>query len=190
MRMPSVLEWVKGRGYTVFESDHSPYNLNIVGIRSSDAQANSFNDIMFVGWKYLGAWYTRWYPITTDPGTYYRENPLRVDGTAILIPGQYRGAYALGKHKGQYDSLVQVKPVKVWRDNNKNETLDWSGDVHQGLYGINIHRATANGTSTEVNKWSAGCQVFADAEHFKEFMNLVRQARNTWGNSFTYTLLD
>lgn len=40
------------------------------------------------------------FPATTDPGTFYRENPLSVKGTAIMKPGQYRGAYMIGRHRG------------------------------------------------------------------------------------------
>ena len=43
-----------------------------------------------------------------------------VKGTAILVPGQYRGAYKIGFHKGKYKALVQAKPVKLYIDNDKD----------------------------------------------------------------------
>ena len=36
-------------------------------------------------------------PSTTDPGTYYREDPMNVRGTAVMQPEQYRGVYKIGR---------------------------------------------------------------------------------------------
>jgi hypothetical protein len=60
--------------------------------------------------------------------------------------------------------------------------------IEEGKFGINIHKA--GNMSSVVNKWSAGCQVFKNASDFEEFMDIVRHARDNWGNSFTYTLLE
>ena len=60
--------------------------------------------------------------------------------------------------------------------------------VTEGYYGINIHKAGTD--STEVNKWSAGCQVFANANDFKEFMAICYEAEAKWGETFSYTLID
>ena len=60
------------------------------------------------------------------------------------------------------------------------------------MFGINIHRATKWGgkKSKQVDKWSGGCQVIAANDDWNEFMDICRVAKNKWGNSFTYTLLD
>ena len=87
----------------------------------------------------------------------------------------------------------QKKPVKVYRDNNRDNNYDLlEENVHEGIYGINIHRATAKsgGTSTRVDKWSAGCQVIAANKDFQTLMEVCRKARDVWGNSFTYTLIE
>ena len=96
-------------------------------------------------------------------------------------------------HRGKYEALRQKKAVKVYRDGNKDDVYDFiEDDVHEGIYGINIHRATARegGESTRVDKWSAGCQVFAANDDFKLFMEIVNKAKDAWGNSFTYTLIN
>ena len=43
-----------------------------------------------------------------------------------------------------------------------------------GLFGINIHRATKweGKKSTQIDKWSAGCQVIAANDDFKLFMEI------------------
>lgn len=189
MQLPQIIRKTKRAGHVVFETDHSPYNLNIIGVRNPSQTANSFNDTLYVTWKYLGAWYQYSYPITTDPGIYYRNNPMLVAGTAIVVPGQYRSSHSVGLHKG-YKALTQTGLIKVYRDDNLDDVLDWYGEEYEGYFGINIHRSNSSQTSTVVDKWSAGCQVFANPGHFNEFMNLCDKARDIWGNSFTYTLLE
>ncbi len=41
-----------------------------------------------------------------------------------------------------------------------------------------------------VDKFSAGCQVFANASDFEFFLELAEQHAKLYGNKFTYTLLD
>jgi hypothetical protein len=89
--------------------------------------------------------------------------------------------------------LRQQKPIKVWRDDNKDNVYDHiADDIQDGIFGINIHRATKypGKESTQVDKWSAGCQVIAAYNDFEEFMNVMYKARDAWSNSFTYTLIE
>lgn len=175
------------KGYAVFTN--GSFNLNIVGIRSSRAATNKFTDTLCVFYKDAGVWRIHRYPCTTAPGWYYLENGL-AKGTAILKPGQYRGAFKRGLHKGQYTALVQNKPLTVYRDRNRDHTLDYE-NPDTGMFGINIHRATANGVSSQVNNWSAGCTVIASSNDFSDFMNLTRiQESMGLGNMFTYTLIE
>ena len=182
-----LLQYVAGLGYAVFES--GLYNLNIIGVRTPDDNANTFKVRLYVVYRDEWGWLTRSWDITTDPGMYWRENPGYVDGTAILVPGQYRGAYKLGKHRGKYPALVQTgAAVRVWRDNNRDQILD-QGKAQDGYFGINIHRASKQGSET-VDKWSAGCQVFGDPDDYECFMDIVERATEIWGSRFTYTLVD
>ena len=179
------------KGYTFFEG-RKPYDVNIIGVRSDIERANRFDDGLYVIYKNtLKDWEVRLYKITTDPGTYWLKNPMKVTGTAILVPNQYRSAYKIGLHRGSYEALVQrgKNPIKIYRDSNKDEILDMSRDtVTEGWYGINIHKAGAD--SKIVEKWSAGCQVFKTSSDFKDFMTLVRRSEKYWGEWFSYTLLE
>jgi len=186
-KLPVLLDYVASLGHAVFTKGE--YNLNIIGIRTVASDANTFDDRICVVYQDEVGWVTRTWPATTDPGSYWRTHPMNVDGTAILQPGQYRGAYKVGQHRGQYDALVQRKAVTVYRDKNRDETLDmFPSTAQEGMYGINIHKAGSD--STQVNKWSAGCQVFAKEAHFDEFMSVVYCGKTKWGDSFTYTLVD
>jgi hypothetical protein len=191
-----IEETLRSKGYKYFTSDKG-FDVNIVGIRNSstkDRVTNAFDDLVTISYKTPeGDWIYNEYGATTDPGTHWVENVLNKDGVAILKPGQYRGSHKIRLHQGKYEALGQQKPVKVYRDNNKDGKYDLlEENVHEGIYGINIHRATAKsgGTSTRVDKWSAGCQVIAKNSDFKEFMEICHKAKDVWGNSFTYTLIE
>jgi hypothetical protein len=184
-----IKQMFKDKGYVLYTK---PYQLNIVGLRSVDTNANRFDDEIHVFYKLPdGKWGYHIYQATTDPGTYWLNNPSYPEGTAILTQGQNVNAYAIGKHKGLYTALVQVKPVTVIRDYDRNAILDFNNGIKEnGLFGINIHRAESVGTTQYINKYSAGCQVFQNANHFDEFMKLCEIHKSLYGNAFTYTLID
>ncbi len=78
--------------------------------------------------------------------------------------------------------MTQVKPVTVYRDNDKD--MDWDMDdksVDTGLFGINIHRAHSKVEVMDVNKFSAGCQVIQDPHEFHVFMSIVLEAAEKYG---------
>lgn len=168
------------------------YNLNIIGIRNKSRVPNSFNDKMVLLFKDSGSWVTRVYNCTTDPGTYWLKDPMAKNGTAIIVPYQYRGVYKIGLHKQQYEALTQTgAPIAVYRDNNRDNVLDHDPrTIESGYFGTNIHRASTTGTSVNVDKWSAGCQVIANIDNFNEFMKICKYSAKLYGNKFTYTLFD
>lgn len=176
------------KGYPWFSTGE--YNLNLIGIRSKDLDANTFNDLICVAFHQAGNEILFQFPGTTDPGVYYRESPINVDGTAILKPGHWQGMWQVGMHQGKYRALVQRRPVTVYRDNDGNRQLNPGGNEQTGLFGINLHRASESVTSTQVDRWSAGCQVLSMPQDFALVMALVDRALVRWGNSFSYTLLE
>jgi len=182
---------IERNGYKFFES--GMYNINIVGVRTTADEPNAFNDHLALIYKDSESkWVVDKYRITTDPGTYWLKHPSRVSGTAILVPGQYSGVYKIDLHKGLYEALCQRNGiVRVYRDSNLDEICDVdSGSIEEGWFGINIHRSTKNGSSNNIDKWSAGCQVFKNSIDFGDFMKLVKISSKYYGDTFTYTLLD
>jgi hypothetical protein len=182
-----IITALKGKGYVIYTK---PYQLNIVGKRSKNTIPNKFDDKLFVFWKNdENKWEGKKYDITTDPATYFLENPLSTLGSAILKEGQWKDAYGIGMHRNSYEAVVQKKPVVVYRDYNRDAILDWNnGREETGLFGINIHKAGVN--TQDIGKYSAGCQVFQNISDFEEFMNLARKQKQLYGNTFTYTLID
>jgi hypothetical protein len=184
-----IKEILKAYGFVLYTK---PYQLNIVGLRSKAVNSDSFDDEIHVFYtKPDGKWNYHIFPATTDPGTFWLNNPAYPQGTAILAQGQNLNAYEIGLHKGKYEALVQVKPVTVIRDYDRNSVLDFNNGVKEtGNFGINIHRAESIGSTKYIGQYSAGCQVFKDADDFYAFMQLCKLHAKMYGNSFSYTLID
>ncbi|MCD9019142.1 hypothetical protein [Parachryseolinea silvisoli] len=180
---------LRERGYILYTK---PYQLNIVGLRGKSTVPNKFNDEIHVFYRTdAGNWNYHVFNATTDPGTFWLNNPLYEQGTAILATGQYVDAYALGMHRGLYEALVQVKPVTIIRDYNRDSVLDFNNGVRQtGFFGINVHRAESSGTTQAINKYSAGCQVFQTADDFATFIAVSKLHIDRHGNLITYSLID
>jgi len=188
---------VESKGYKWFhDNTNKGYDVNIVGIRNNETKGrvtNAFDDKITISYKIEGEWQYHEFNCTTDPGSHWVDHPMLEKGVAILKPGQYRGSHKLRLHQGKYLALGQKKDVTVYRDGNLDGKYDFNEDnTDTGLFGINIHRATARkgGKSTRVDKWSAGCQVIADNDDWYEFLDICQAAREIHGNSFSYTLLE
>tara|TARA_A100001515_G_C4564582_1_gene207720 strand:- start:641 stop:1210 length:570 start_codon:yes stop_codon:yes gene_type:complete len=186
--LPPILARKKELGYPVFDGQ---YDLNIVGIRKRNGAPNRFDDMLTCTYRKQGQWIAHYWAATTDPGQYYLLNPLQIKGTAILCPGHYPGVWEIGMHAGKYEALCQRGgEVTVWRDANRDGQADMNGPTDTGFFGINCHKS-GSGSSTAVNRWSAGCQVFANESDFEELMRLARmQIATLYFESFSYTLLE
>src|SRR5574344_2185885 len=152
----------KKKGYAYFKN--GAYNLNIIGVRTAGTKVtNIFDDYIVI--------------IYNTP-----------NGKAIIVPCQYRGAYQIALHKGQYKALCQRKPIKVYRDRNKDMVYDFEPKtIEEGIFGCNIHKEGQ--ASKYVNNWSAGCQVIANYQDFQNLMYLAnKQIEQGHGKTFTYTL--
>jgi hypothetical protein len=179
------------KGYAFFES--GDYNVNIIGVRNMSGDAKHFDDFLDVVYKISGEWVCDSYPITTEPGPNILRRPINSKGTAILVPGQYRGVYQIATHggKSRYTALCQRKGnVKVWRDDNRDTVADYDGVEDEGMFGINIHKHSGPDTRKNTGGVSAGCQVFQSSKDFYEFMDTCDAARDRYENSFTYTLIE
>ena len=184
-----IEETVKSKGYVWFEG-LKDFDVNIVGVRNSstgDKVTNVFDDFLTVSYKEGGEWKFHIWPATTDPGKKGVMEYHNAAGVARLVPGQYRGSHTIGLHQGKYEALKQQKPVKVYRDKDKDMQYD-ENIIQEGVFGINIHKAGAD--STYVENWSEGCQVFKKSVDFDSFMKFMNKAASIHGKSFTYTLIE
>ena len=186
----AILDQVEDQGGAIFTS--GAWNLNIVAVRSPAREAGKFDDrIHLVFRDGFGRWQDLAFPCTTDPGLYWLHRATD-RGTAILKAGQYRGAYRIALHRGRYPALCQRKPVTVWRDKDRSDTLDHVAPT-TGLYGINIHHAGTtdpDGVGDEVGPWSAGCCVLASLDDWAVFWSVVERSAELYGDNFTFTLIE
>lgn len=190
--VPDWQEYIKiaeSKGYKVYKDCRKGYNLNIVGWRNKSKFVDKFNDALAIYWAAdEDKWFSFSWPITTLPGIKYLLNPLNIKGTAILAPGQYEDTYQIGLFKGYY-ALKQVRPVSVYRDKNRSLSIELdSATIERGNFGIHIHKAGF--WNSLVGGSSAGCQVFQKATHYEHFMDFCRASAKSWGNNFTYTLIE
>ncbi len=181
---------VKAKGYAWFEN--GDYDVNIVSVRTSStgkAVTNLFDDYITISFKKDGVWQFYQWMATTDPGKKAVLEYHNPNGVARLVPGQYRGSHIVRLHQGKYRALCQDKPVKVYRDKNKDFQFD-EKTIEEGIFGINMHRSNPTTESAYVENWSEGCAVFKKVKDFNQFMTILDEAIKIHGNRFTLTLLE
>ena len=188
---PKILEHIQEKyGYKIFQD--GDYDLNIIGERRiQDRVTNMYDDYIHIIYLEQRAWKHWRFEASTDPGSYWLQKP-GYKPTAILVhPQQARGSWILGKHKGEYEALVQWRPVQLWRDGNKDNHLDYTGPIKKELVGINIHRSSIREAGSDhVDKWSAGCQVFKEPAGLHKLIEIAKLQKQKLGyHTFTYTLI-
>ncbi len=195
-----------------------PYNLNIWVVRSDEQHAGKFDDVLclfYTDKDRISRFHT--YSVTADPSDLSLLKMNNKLGVAIIKPGQYLGSHVFGKHKNSYPALVQNKPITVIRDYNKDTILDvtlnsyfrkheykdgnstvvdyYDADnklifrEHTGIFGINIHRASAYKILESVGLYSEGCVVFQDPKEYQKFIDIIQLSIPYYNNSFTLTLI-
>jgi hypothetical protein len=182
------------KGFPV-HSHKEPWMLNIIGIRSNDQTPETFDDAI-IFFRYDGLkWDWMQCDGTTDPGLYYLKNPLRSDGTIIMMPGHYPNLYKRGHHKSE-EAFRQIGSAMYIRDNNKDGYLDLAlmnvpgkPFVADNVY-TNLHDAHEQYKLEKIGKYSAGCQVVADSDEFDIALSWGNdQVKHCGVNKFNYTLL-
>jgi hypothetical protein len=169
------------------------YKLNIWGIRSSNHIAGKFDDDLLIFHFVNGNMVANVFNCTTDPSDHFLLNPINPMGTAIVKPGQYVNVWKYGFHKNDrnHPALVQVAPITVYRDANRDVNLDTEGvKTDTGIFGINLHRAHESAIAKFVGRYSAGCLVVPAPNDYSRILNLIeRSIVNNKTDLFTYTLV-
>jgi hypothetical protein len=141
------------------------------GIQNENAP-NQFNDSRFLVEvnptpRLIGAW-----SASIEPGNHYTKQPMKQEGAAqIQVPGQYK-AWRIGKHKGREIALVQVAPVNIIRDFNRNGKVDKKDKKEYSTIGANQHSGS---DQKFVDNASAGCPVGRTSKGHQEFMSYLQQ---------------
>jgi hypothetical protein len=183
-----IHEVMRESGMKIFET---PFDVTMGGIRTKDNASNKFNDWIFASfYTDRGGMMSVVIEGTTDAGLYYRENPMNVDGTAIIQHGvQHRGAYTYmlkGGHRGQ-EAFRQTGKMKYWRDANRDQYLDFDGEEKEAIYATNGHDMGKVGEN--IGKWSAGC--WGAEEENMDLLYIIAniQIKHGLGDKFSFALL-
>jgi len=158
-------------------------NFHLIGIRSNADVPDAYDDDFYL----INGTDVHKYTGTTNPGAYWLQNFFNpaFGGTALLAPGQYVDTWQLGVIYGE-EGFRQSKPVKIFRDSNKNLKSEEMGIPQIGMYSIHIHKMFKNTKSLKIWNWSAGCQGLNDPTHWNDLMDRFKKANLP---ALTYTLL-
>lgn len=132
---------------------------NIVAKRMSDDYTDKFSDFAFVINKGKVVSIIPW---TTKPGKYWVHNPVTVGGitgTGCMVEGQWMESHRYEKTAkrrwGKAGYFLQLNPIKIYRDGNKDNILDKNVITKApSWYGFFLH---AMGRGFSIWNWSAGC---------------------------------
>ncbi len=113
---------------------------------------------------------------TTEPGQFYTAHPLNAGGAARIAFGQYK-AWNVGIHnakkKSAHEALVQVGPISVFRDLDRNGRRTGDKIDVGSTFGVNQHSGF-NANPNDIGRASAGCLVGRSSDEHKQFMSLVK----------------
>lgn len=181
----------------LFSSADCKDRVILLNVRSSNKKADSFDDrthLVFNKKIVLSV------QSTCDPGVNNLFKPVNDKGCAIVMNGYWKNMWKMGYHKGKYKALVQASPVVVFRDNDKDDMLDYSDIMNTdsqvakatlknplikitingvtyiiefGLFGINCHRASEIKLLEKVGLYSAGCCVVQSNAKFLALLSAI-----------------
>lgn len=179
----NIKEWYKTKGYTFRDK---PFQINLLGIRKNYTATNAWDDTLVVCYKdNENEKVLIFNNFTTDPGYYFLKTKLlNPKGCAFVEEGNYQNLFTVGMHQGKIEALVQYRPIKVYRDANKDNTLD-KGVEDVGMFGINLHHGY---NSAVIFNNSAGCQVLKSPTDLTTVLNLAKIHEHLYGKGIDYTL--
>ncbi len=184
-----IIAAMRRKNYRIYDNPTGNH-INLVGIRNSSSEPGHFDDLLCVLYLSDGIWNSFAFPASTDPGAFFRDSPLNVNGTVVMKPGQYRDAFKIGRPEG-YKALQQAGQITVFQDSNLDAEFDLSAaGEDQQSHSLSIQPASRGPASTQLDKWNSGNQVVQDPGQYAFLMSLCEKSADGYGNAFTYTLLE
>jgi hypothetical protein len=165
-----------------------PEDYWIVGIQSKEDTYNEFDDIFHI---FKGIEFVTSITGTTNAGTTGLKHYSKYNskGVAVIKTDEiYYGLWKYGLHRGRMPALRQTKPIKYFRDWNKNILVEEIGKLYEGIIGINFHTVLYQRNLSFwrrfIGGWSTGCQV---ANHVGEYYEVLEYFKKQ--KEVTYCLL-
>jgi hypothetical protein len=151
----------------------------LIFVRSKEDTPNKYDDKVYLmkGYNCIKV-----SSCTTNSGSYGLLNFRKWNkkGTAVIkFDEWYYNTYRYGLHRGRMEALRQVKPMKYYRDGDKDLKTDEKGTIYQENAYTNIHfNSYKNKTKLltwTIGAWSVGCMVMNDANfYYKSLIPLFR----------------
>lgn len=199
-----IIKMVKDGGGEVYEQ---PGYINFFAVRNIVTD-NTFNDSLYIYWKEGDEFKcVTTNGFTTKPGPKFilgQSSDNNPKGAAILKEGWQKDIWHVGVHRPNdlpprsylalRSTVGATKPTVITRDNTQYgkggtdyELRVFSDKTYVGYFGINFHKS-GTASSSVVNGWSAGCQVFKVKSEFDEMLNMAQHATNSGQKTFSYFL--
>jgi len=149
-----------------------PKGMHLIVLRSDEDAPDRYDDkaYLFKGEKGVDV-----IPCTSNSGKYGLLNFFKWNskGTAVIKFDEiYYNSFMKsdGKkvrhHNGKMQCLRQIAPLKYYRDNNKDDKIDETGNIYEGNNSTNVHCNSYNTKkgiiSWTIGRWGTGCTVIND----------------------------
>lgn len=146
-----------------------PTTPHVIVVRSDEDEPDKYDDklYLFIKEKCYGVM-----SCTSNSGKYGLLNFFKWNrkGAAVIKFNEiYYNAFMKsdGKkvrhHNGKGQCLRQIKPLKYYRDGNKDDKIDETGEVYEGNNSTNVHANSyvhkKGVRSWTIGKWGTGCTV-------------------------------
>ena len=187
--LPPLLRVARRLGYQIASADRD-YCVELVAVRNqvNHRKPDVYCDDFHVFWRQPGGWRCFTAGCNTSPGKYFQSHPHRPSGgCAIMLPGQYRGAFYRGPYKGQAALLHRGARINYFRDSNPLDIRELDPVNSRGA-GFHIHRGS---TADRVGKFTTGAQTLspADMDTVLELCDKQIAKHGIGFEAFTYTLI-
>jgi hypothetical protein len=129
---------------------------------------------------------------TTDPGT---NAMLRhPEGVAHMCLGWHKNIWVIDTHARSISAFAHealcsrpergCKPIKYYRDRDKNFIYSTGDDIREDFVGINMHRASKIKDVPEIGDYSDSCQVRVHCMDHEEMMELIKKVPEVAATKF------
>lgn len=156
-----------------------PPNYWLLGVQSNEDGYNIFDDKFYL---FKGKQFIDVVAGTTNAGTTGLKNYEKYNsrGVAVIKTNEwYHGLWKFGYHRGKMPALKQIRPIKYFRDWNKNNSIEELGKMYKGIIGINFHTVLYQKNLSFWRKliggWSVGCQV---VNHVGDYYYILNKVKN------------
>ena len=149
-----------------------PKGLHLIVVRSDEDQPDAYDDklYLFIGERCISVM-----SCTSNSGTYGLLNYFKWNkkGTAVIKFNEvYYNSFQksdgnkVRHHNSKMQCLRQIAPLKYYRDSNKNNKIDETGRIYEGVNATNVHcnsyKYKKGIRSWTIGRWGTGCTVIND----------------------------